>query len=163
MRARMFESLTALLGHMAASFDRFRTAVTPAGPLPILAILLILILIAGAGYASRLMLRRSGTAADRQECRSANQQAAVTLYTHMIDCCAQQGIVKPPSATPCEFLHHIRERWSEAWPSADALTHIYARARFGHAPLTAEDLATAEGLLRTIRNLDRSQHHPPNR
>lgn len=163
VRARMSESLTTLLGQLSVSIDRFRAALTPTDPLPTAIILLILILAVGAGYAGRLMLRGSRTAADRQECYSAHQQTAVTLYAHMIDCCAQQGIAKPPSATPREFLYHIREQWSEAWPSADALTHLYSRVRFGHASLTAEELAMAEGLLRTIRNLDRSIPSSPSR
>lgn len=163
MRARMSESLTALLGQVVTSFNRFRTALTPTGLPQTVVILLILIMTVGAGYVGRLMLRRSGNAVDRQDGYSANQQVAVTLYSHMIDCCAQQGIVKPASATPREFLHHVREQWSEAWPSIDALTHLYSQVRFGQAPLTAEDLAMAEGLLRTIRNLERSAHPPQNR
>lgn len=163
VRARMSESLTALLGQVATSFKRFRTALTPAGLPQTVVILLILIMTVGAGYVGRLMLRRSGNAADRQDGYSANQQIAVTLYAHMIDCCAQQGIVKPASATPREFLHHVREQWSEAWPSIDTLTHLYSQVRFGQVPLTAEDLAMAEGLLRTIRSLERSAHPPQNR
>ncbi|MBK9110376.1 MAG: DUF4129 domain-containing protein [Nitrospira sp.] len=42
--------------------------------------------------------------------------------------------MKSASATPMEVLRHVRDEWAEAWPSADALTQLYTRVRFGHAP-----------------------------
>ncbi|MBK9998601.1 MAG: DUF4129 domain-containing protein [Nitrospira sp.] len=42
--------------------------------------------------------------------------------------------MKSASATPMEVLRHVRDEWAEAWPSADALTRLYTRVRFGHAP-----------------------------
>ena len=89
----------------------------------------------------------------QQDAFSAQQHVVITLYTNMLRCFAQQGIVKPASTTPLEFLRQVRERWTEASPAADALTQLYTRVRFGHAPLTAEDLATAENLLHTLRTL----------
>ncbi len=153
VRAKMSESLTAMLGQGSTMLGRFMKALTPAG-IPQTAIFLIMAI--GASYVVMLMLRQLGNGAARQDLYSANQRVVIILYSTMVDCFAQHGIVKPASATPLEFLRHVREQWSEAWPSADALTHLYTRVRFGHAPLTAEELSAAESLLHRLRTLGRS-------
>jgi transglutaminase-like putative cysteine protease len=144
MRARMSESLTSLLILISTIFGGLIKALSPTG-IPQAAIFFILII--GAGYAGIRIWRQPRLGAARQDAYSSNQRVVITLYTHMIECFAQNGIMKQASATPLEFLHHVRAQWSEAWPSADILTHLYQRVRFGRAPLTAEELSAAKSLL----------------
>ncbi len=153
VRARMSESLTALLRLWSTMLGRLMEVLTPVG-FPQAAIFLMLVI--SAGYAVRLLLRQPKSFDSVQDYYSPHQRVVITLYSTMIDFFAQHGIVKPASATPLEFLRHVHEQWSEASPSADALTHLYAQVRFGQAPLTAEERTTAEGLLHTIRALERS-------
>ena len=61
-------------------------------------------------------LRRHGHESFRQDVYSANQRVVIILYSRMIVCLAQHGIVKGASATPVEFLRDVHEKWSEAWP-----------------------------------------------
>lgn len=148
VRTRMSESLTALLAVVSTMLSGFMKALAPAG-IPQAAIIFFLFIC--AGYVGRRMLRQHGLGTARQDVHSPHQRVVITLYTTMIDCFAQNGIIKPASATPLEFLHHVREQWSEAWPSAHVLTHLYARVRFGMAPLSAEELSTAKGLLSRLK------------
>ncbi|MCS6326050.1 MAG: DUF4129 domain-containing protein [Nitrospira sp.] len=83
------------------------------------------------------------------------------LYADMLRYCAQRGITKPASTTPQEFLHKIREGWSEAWPIVHSVTQLYARVRFGKAPLTTEEISTAENNVRQLRALRQSVRPAP--
>lgn len=158
MRASMSESLTNMLGHGSTMLGRFMQALIPVG-IPRTA--LILLLVITAVYLVMRTLRNSGHESLRQDVYSANQRVVITLYSDMIAGLAQHGIVKAASATPLEFLRDVHEKWSEAWPSADALTQLYARVRFGQAPLTAEERSAAEHLLQRLRALGQSA--PPSR
>ena len=60
------------------------------------------------------------------------------------------------------FLHHIRERWSEAWPMIDSVARLYARVRFGRQHRQQREIATAENDLRRLRTLSRPAKPTPN-
>ena len=134
-------------------FRRFMSSFTSTG---IPETVLLIILAIGATYAGRRLLRSSRNTAAPPDVLSAHQRTVVTLYTAMLHCLAQRGIVKSASATPMEVLRHVRDEWAEAWPSADALTQLYTRVRFGHAPLTPEDHTAAKNLLRRLHTLERA-------
>ena len=153
VRTKLSESLNSLSAQSSAMLRQFMSSFTTAG-MP--EALLLIILAIGAAYAGRLLLRSSRHTTSPPDVLSAHQRTVVTLYTNMLHCLAQRGIVKPASATPMELLRHVREEWAEAWPCADALTHLYTRVRFGHAPLTPEDRTVAENLLRRLRTLERA-------
>ena len=153
VRTKLSETMNALSAQGAAILGRMAKTFTPSG-MPHTAIYLILGI--GAVYGAMIFLRRSRQGTAQLGTFSSEQQAVITLYTTMLHCCAERGIAKPASTTPREFLYQVRERWAEAWPAADALTQLYTRVRFGLAPLTAEDLATAEARLRHLRTLERS-------
>jgi len=134
-------------------FRRFLSSFTSTG---IPEIVLLVILAIGATYAGRRLLRSSRSATSPPDALSAHQRTVITLYTTMLHCLAQRGIVKPASATPMEMLRHVREEWAEAWPYADALTRLYTRVRFGHLPLSPEDHTAADDLLRRLHTLERA-------
>lgn len=153
VRTKMSDSLTSMLGKGSTLLGRIMKTLQPAD-IPRTALFLILTIV--TSYIVMHLLRRHGHDSTHHDVYSANQRVVITLYSSMIECFSQHGIVKGVSATPLEFLHHVHEQWSEAWPAAQALTHLYTRVRFGHLPLTVEERSTAEGLLRTLRTLGRS-------
>lgn len=157
VRTKLSDTVNTLSAQAAATFGRLVNAFTSSG-VPHIAVYLVLAI--GVAYGAMTFLRRSRHETVQRGAVAPQQQAVITLYTNMLHCCAQQGLVKPASTTPLEFLRQVRERWVEAWPSAEALTHLYARVRFGQAPLTAEDIATAGAQLRRLRTLERSTTEP---
>lgn len=158
VRAGLSDTMSALSAQAMAIIGRLVTTLTPAG-IPHHAVILILVI--GATYAGITLLRRYRSRRTQPSSFSAQQQTVIMLYTDMVHCCAQQGIAKPASTTPQEFLHKIRERWSEAWPIAESVTQLYARVRFGQAPLSAAEITTAENDVRQLRALSRSAKPAP--
>lgn len=158
VRVGLSETMSALAAQGAALAGQVVTALTPDG-IPHHAVTLVLAL--GAMSIGIMLARQYWKEAAPQNSFSRQQQTVITLYTDMVHCCAEQGIVKPASTTPREFLHHIRERWSEAWPMVDSVTRLYARVRFGEAALSAEEITTAENDLRRLRTLSRPAKPTP--
>ncbi|MCC2641219.1 MAG: conserved rane protein of unknown function, Transglutaminase-like [Nitrospira sp.] len=156
VRIKMSESLTALWALLFTVLSRFIKTLAPAG-IPQATIFFILII--GAGYVGMRVLRQPRFGAARQDVYSSDQRVVITLYTHMIECFAQNGIAKPASATPLEFLDYVREQWSEVSSSAAVLTHLYQRVRFGRTSVTPEELSIAQSLL---HRLQRSGSFPEN-
>jgi len=99
---------------------------------------------------------RQGKTLLAEDMGSTSQRVITALYRSMIERFAREGIVKSKSATPLEFLSQIHEQWPEAEHIASVLTHLYARVRFGQAPLTAEERSSAEMLLQTLHTLTRA-------
>ncbi len=153
MRASLSDSLMAMLNHGSTMLGRFTNALVPAG---ILRTTLILLLTLTTGYIVMRTLRRCRPESKQQDVYSANQRDVIALYNQMIDCLATRGIRKATSDTPGEFLRDIHEKWSVAWSAANALTQLYARVRFGQAPLTADERTTAENLLQHLHAIGRS-------
>ncbi len=162
VRAGFAETLSALSAQAAAIVGRMGHSVIPSG-VPHYAITLLLA-IAGV-YGASAILRRLRKRRTQHSPFSTQQQTVITLYTSLLQCCAQRGITKPASATPMEFLQQIQARWGEAWPIVDSVTRLYTHVRFGEAALTEEALATAEAQVRTLRLLGRStaDSQPPSR
>ncbi|HQY56142.1 MAG: DUF3488 and transglutaminase-like domain-containing protein [Nitrospira sp.] len=153
VRTRLSEFLHTLSAQSSATFTQFMSALTRGG-IPETALFIILAL--GVVYAGTLLLRSARNKASQPDVLSPHQRAVVMLYTSMLDCLAQRGIVKSASTTSRELLHQVQERWSEASPAVHALTQLYTQVRFGHAPFTAEDHTVAAGLLRRLQTLDPS-------
>lgn len=158
VRAGLSETMSALSAQAVALIGRLVTTLTPTG-IPHHAVSLLLA--ASILYAGIMLIRRYRSRTTPRSRFSPQQQTVIMLYTDMVHYCAQQGIAKPANTTPQEFLHKIRERWSEAWPMVDSVTQLYARVRFGQAPLTTEDITTAEHDLRHLRTLGRSAKPAP--
>lgn len=153
VRTGLSETLSALSAQGVAIVSHMVISLTPSG-LPHFAIALVLAL--AAVYGGIAILRRLRNRTTQHSPFSTQQQTVIALYNAMLQCCAQQGITKPVSATSVEFLEQIRTRWGEAWPLVDSVTRLYTHVRFGEAALTDEALATAEAQVRTLRLLGRS-------
>ena len=150
VRAGFSETLSALSAQAAAIVGRMGSSVMPSG-VPRYAITLLLAV--AAVYGAIAILRRLRNRSTPQSPFSTQQQTVIALYNAMLQCCAQQGITKPVSATSVEFLEQIRTRCGEAWPLVDSVTRLYAHVRFGQAALTEEARATAEAHVRALRLL----------
>ena len=149
VRIRVSDSLTGVVAAGSALLGRFMKTLIPPSIAPTAVLLLI------PFVATCLMLyriRRQRQASLRQDI---HQRTITALYSRMLDSFARQGLVKGASTTPAEFLSMVREQWPEAWQSGNAMTHLYTRVRFGQAPLTAEERASAEYLLLTLCTLTR--------
>lgn len=85
---------------------------------------------------------------------SSIQQATAThLYRRLTQVAALHGIRPSASTTPTELVRLVRNHWQEAVPQVEELIQLYCRVRFGHAPLTAEDMMLAEDLLRNLHRI----------
>jgi transglutaminase-like putative cysteine protease len=88
VRAGLAETLSALSAQSAAILGRVVINLTPAG-VPHHAVALLLTLAAGYGGMRILRWFQNGTA--RPRVFSTQQQTVITLYTSMLQCCAQRG------------------------------------------------------------------------
>jgi hypothetical protein len=62
-----------------------------------------------------------------------------------------RGFRKAPGATPLEFARVVAREWTAVARVVESLTDLYCRVRFGQAPLSSEDLQSAESLLTALR------------
>jgi protein-glutamine gamma-glutamyltransferase len=84
-----------------------------------------------------------------------DEQVIMQLYGRMLRHLAQKGIAKLMAMPPLEFVRLTQERWNSASSAVASITDLYCRARFGHIPLTREELALAESHLRDLMTLDK--------
>jgi hypothetical protein len=82
---------------------------------------------------------------------SGRQQAAVRLYVRMLKLLETRGLRKAPAMTPMEFAGLVSDQWSVAGRCVRGVTDLYCRVRFGQAPLSQEELQSAESLLASLR------------
>jgi hypothetical protein len=84
-----------------------------------------------------------------------DEQVIVQLYGRMVQHLAGEGIAKPTTTGPLEFVRMAQAKWSDANSAVATITELYCRTRFGHIPLTKEELTLAEDHLRHLRALDK--------
>lgn len=85
------------------------------------------------------------------------QESPITrLYKAMLDHLARNGISKPPTTAPIEFLNVVHEQWAGAGSLVTTITELYCRGRFGPTGMTEEDLLLAQQALRQLLLLHRS-------
>ncbi len=89
------------------------------------------------------------------EKRSRQDQAMANLYGRMLTYLSRQGIAKPTAMAPIEFVGIIRARWSAANAHVASITGLYCQARFGHIPLTQEELQRANDDLHRLMSLQK--------
>jgi transglutaminase-like putative cysteine protease len=153
MTARVWESLSAIaFVSLAVPFSNAirwiaeesgRTSIQWAGIGLILASAMIWLVI------KRPWVKRPGRSLSAQE------QPITQLYRSMVHLFSRHGLLKPDTTPPLEFLSMIREAWKPAEKEATTITHLYCRARFGHASLTEAELQQARDSLRRLLALTR--------
>ena len=63
-----------------------------------------------------------------------------------------RGTSRAPHLTPAEFAVHLRAEWPAVAVSADQLTAVYSRTRYGLVSPSAQDLEIVQRALATIRD-----------
>lgn len=84
-----------------------------------------------------------------------DEQVIVQLYGRMVKHLAGEGIAKPTSTGPLEFVRIAQAKWSDSNSAVASITELYCRTRFGQIPLTQEELTLAEDHLRRLMALDK--------
>jgi transglutaminase-like putative cysteine protease len=79
------------------------------------------------------------------------QVAAFKIYSRMLKVLGSRGLQKAPGMTPLEFADRIAGEWTAAGEFVTPITELYCHVRFGHIPLSPDDLARAQGWLAGLR------------
>lgn len=74
-------------------------------------------------------------------------------YRRMRTYLAGQGFSSSTAIAPLELVEITQARWQEAHFAVASITELYCRTRFGHIPLTHEDLKRAEDHLHRLLEL----------
>lgn len=98
---------------------------------------------------------RLGNRARHADPRTARQVAAIHLYERMLRILEAQGLLKPPGATPLEFMRQVAREGGEAARCVESLTGLYCRVRFGQAPFSSDDARQAQELLAGLQAVRR--------
>jgi len=84
-----------------------------------------------------------------------DEQVIVQLYGRMVQHLAGEGIAKPTTTGPLEFVRIAQAKWSDANSAVASITELYCRARFGQTPPTSDELTIAEDHLRRLMALNK--------
>ena len=153
VQSRAWDSLSTYLNPVATSFGQ-ATRYLAEGNLRLLGAFFGLTLI-GLGTIIWLAWKRPWTRGSHSKMEAREEQAITHLYKKMIHHLEQRGIAKPIATPPLEFIRIIHAEWNSASSTVATITDLYCRARFGHAPLTKEELLLAKDNLRQLMLLDR--------
>jgi hypothetical protein len=153
VRNRAWDSLTTMLNPLATTLGRVAHYVTE-GNLRLLGEFLGLTLI-GLSALVWLAWKRPWTRGFRSNRATREEQAITHLYKRMIHHLARRGISKPTAMPPLAFIRIVHKQWSDASSAVATITELYCRARFGHTPLTKEELRFAQDNLRQLKVIDR--------
>ncbi|MBS0152197.1 MAG: DUF3488 domain-containing protein [Nitrospira sp.] len=80
----------------------------------------------------------------------------VQCYRTMRNYLIKKGLSSSTAIAPLELVEITRSRWRDAHFSVASITELYCRTRFGHIPLTYEDLKRAEDELHHLLELQKS-------
>ncbi|TKS61851.1 MAG: hypothetical protein EWM72_00254 [Nitrospira sp.] len=153
VRNRAWDSLATILNPLAAILGR-ATQYIAEGNAGLLGKFLGLALM-GLSVFIWLAWKRPWTRGFQSKRATRDEQPITHLYIRMIRHLARRGISKPTAAPPLEFIRIIQEQWNDASSAVATITELYCRARFGHTPLTKEELHLAQDNLRQLMVLDR--------
>lgn len=154
VRLRTLDSLGAFLKPLTALFETGLGYLTTGELMG--AGKLIALLVAGCGAVAWLVWARPWNWQRRFAGPAVDEQAIVRLYRRMLRQLARRGIQKPAAMPPLQFIRMIQERWSTASTAVASITELYCRARFGHVPLTTEELHRAQETFNRLTSLSRS-------
>jgi hypothetical protein len=71
----------------------------------------------------------------------------------------EQGVTRPPTATPLEFARTLDQEWPEAEEDVGALTEAFLAARYEARVIERAEAVTAQDLWRRVMRALR--HHAP--
>lgn len=152
-RNKAFDSMSALFGPFTAMIGeiaKYALKATLQSWAEVLGPVLI-----GLAVLFWLGFKRPWTKGTASKKTTQDEQLIAQLYGRMISHLTRKGILKPTAMPPFEFVRLTQNRWSDAGSAVDSITELYCRTRFGHIPLTREELRRAEDHLRHLMALDK--------
>ena len=81
------------------------------------------------------------------------------LYQSLLRRAGEQGVERPPAATPLEFAGDMKAAWPEVGQGIDDMTEGFLRARYSPAEIEREDLPAYKAAWRQLRGWLR-RHNP---
>lgn len=152
VQSKALDSVTALFGSFMAVLSRMVTHDMSQIRIGLLGEILGFVLITLA-LVFWLSWRRPWMALNPWKKTYSNEQVIAQLYRRMRAYLDGQGLLRSVAIAPLELVEITRARWREAHSAVASITELYCRTRFGHLPLTPEDLKHAEGHLRRLLEL----------
>lgn len=77
--------------------------------------------------------------------RLAPGDAVIAAWVALEEAADRSGVPRHPASTPTEFTLDVLDRTPADRDATRTLLDLYLRARFGHEPLTSDDVAAASG------------------
>lgn len=153
VRTKAWDSVSAFLPPLATSLGKVTRYIAEGNLRPMVEFAGLAL--AGLGAIVWLAWKRPWASAVRGQAASVKDRAMALLYEKMLRHLARNGMPKHAATPPLEFLRLIQKEWAEAGSAVATITELYCRARFGHSPLTREELSLAQDNLRRLLALER--------
>ena len=156
VQSKALDSVTALFGSFMAVLSGMVTYDMSQVRMGLLGEILGFIMI---GFALVFWLGRSRpwVATSLWKKTHSNEQVIAQLYRRMRAYLDGQGFSRSLAIAPLELVEITRAHWGEAHSAVASITELYCRTRFGHIPLTPEDVKQAEGHLCRLLELPKPQ------
>ncbi len=145
------DSLAAVLGPLSAVLGGMTEYLSRDGQWPFAGLAVFVMM--GSGILLWLAARQPWAQRYLPTKITTHDEAIVNLYRRMVGHLVKRGISLHTSTAPLELIRLTQYRWSEASAAVGSITECYCRARFGHLPLTKEELRKAEDSLQHLMKL----------
>jgi transglutaminase-like putative cysteine protease len=99
-----------------------------------------------------MVLRNRGSW--RRKIKSDSTASAIAFYEEMLRALERRKVNREPDQTPAEFAAQV------AIDGVTEITHLYQRTRFGDKPLTEDEIARIDSLLRELKKWPLPQSSP---
>jgi len=152
-RNKAFDSMSALFSPFAVMFSGM-TEYASKGTLQF-AVEVFGILLIGLAVLLWLGIKRPWVKGMVSKKATRDEQVITQLYGRMIKHLDREGISKPSTTGPLEFVRIAQAKWNDANSAVASITEFYCRTRFGHIPLTDEELSLAENHFHHLMALDK--------
>ena len=158
VRSMAVDSLATVLGPLSAVLGGMTEYMTKGGQWSYAGMAIFVVM--GLGILLWLVTRQSWTKKYLSVRTRNHDETIVHLYRRMVGHLARHGISPQASLPPLELTRLTLHMWSEAGTAVRSITECYCRARFGHLPLTKEDLHRAEESLEHLLKLKSAGNQP---
>lgn len=119
-------------------------------------VLYVVLAVLGMAFVVLLVRDRLGLWMATHLPSSRKHPAIAQLYRRMLGILERQGMHKPSSTTPGEFVHEVERKWQAAGPLVSDITACYCRGRFGGRRLSSVELAHVTEQITRLRRLART-------
>ncbi len=151
VRSVAIDSLATIFGPLSAVFGDMTEYMSKGGQWPFAGLAIFVMM--GSGILIWLAVRQPWIQGYFLTTIMDQDEAMVNLYRRMVGHLAKHGISPHASTSPLELIRLTQHRWSEAGAAVGSITECYCRTRFGHLPLTGEELHKAEESLQQLMKL----------